>query len=262
LLLAACFALPAAHAFNYDGYADVLSAYVDDKGLVDYATLKANRAKLDSFVASMGAVSRESYDTWTEVEKIAFWCNAYNAITLKYIIDHYPIQKGGIIAGLRFPENSIRQITGVWDKLKTPVLGEAMTLDHIEHEILRKLFVEPRIHMAIVCAALSCPRLRNEPYVGERLDKQLADQSRGFCASKVRIDMQDKRLYLSAIFDWFGDDFEGPYDPASGFEHLRGAERSIAHFVSKHTGEAEAEFLRTQKYAVRYLDYDWTRNEQ
>ncbi len=253
-----------ADEFSYDDYAEVLSANVNDEGLVNYAELKSNRGKLDGFIASMGALSQSEYDAWDERAKIAFWCNAYNAITLQRIIDHHPIKKGGIIDGLRFPENSIRQIDGVWEKLKTTVLGEPITLDAIEHQVLRAKFNEPRIHMAIVCAALSCPRLRNEPYVAERLDEQLADQSRNFCGNpgNTRIDRAGNRLYLSAIFDWFDEDFTRNYTPKAGFEHLRSTAKAIAHFVSLHVSDAEAEYLRTAKYDVKFLDYDWTLNEQ
>ena len=251
-------------AFSYEGYADVLKAYVDDDGMVNYRGLKAKRAGLDEFVRALGALSKETYASWDEAAQIAFWCNAYNAITLTRIIDHYPIKKGGIISGFRFPVNSIRQIDGVWEDIETRVLGTKMTLDHIEHGILRVKFNEARIHMAIVCAAISCPTLRTEPYVGDRLEEQLEDQSRDFCArpDKFKIDRTKNRVYVSAILDWFGGDFVKSYTPASGFSHLRGEKKAVAYFLSRHVNARDAEYLRGSKYSTKYLDYDWSLNEQ
>ena len=117
-----------AQSFSYDDYADALKTYVNDQGMVNYAQLKAHNEKLDSFLDSLAGLNRQAYDGWTEPAKIAFWLNAYNACTLKAIIDHYPIQSS-FFASLHYPKNSIRQIGGVWDKLKFSGDGPAMTLD-------------------------------------------------------------------------------------------------------------------------------------
>jgi len=103
--------------FSYDGYAEVLDKFVDDDGMVAYKRLKKSRTGLDSFVADIGAMEKDVYRAMSRNEKIAFWVNAYNAFTLKAIIDHYPIKASGFSA-MRFPSNSIRQISGVWDELK------------------------------------------------------------------------------------------------------------------------------------------------
>ena len=109
--------------FTYDGYSTLLGKYLDEQGMVDYKSLKENRNDLDIFVAQMGQLSRETYDAWTKEAQLAFWINAYNAITLQAIINHYPIQPGSVINRNLYPANSIRQISGVWDKLETKVLG-------------------------------------------------------------------------------------------------------------------------------------------
>jgi len=253
-----------APAFSYDQYASALEQYVDDQGMVDYAALKKNRAELDRFIGSMGALNRESYERWDEQAQIAFWCNAYNAITLKRIIDHYPIEKGSWLNALRFPANSIRQISGVWDSLKTPVLGKEMTLDAIEHEVLRRQFEEPRIHMVLVCAAMGCPPLRREPYVGDRLAEQLDEQSKQFLSNpkKFRIDQGEDVVYLSPIFDWFGEDFKSGYTPKSGFGNLGDKERAVLDFASGYVSEREKDYLEAGEYSIEYLEYDWSLNEQ
>lgn len=244
-------------------YADVLSTYVNDEGMVDYRGLQSNRATLDRFVASMARLDPKVYEAWNEKKKIAFWINAYNSLTLRVIIDHYPIKKGGFLSGIRFPKNSIRQIPGVWDKIEHTVMGRQMTLDVIEHETLRKQFNEPRIHMALVCAAMGCPSLRNEPYTGERLDAQLEDQSRRFLRNpaKFRIDRGSNAVRLSSIFKWFGGDFGKKYQTKE-FQQANASVRPVLEFVSRHASDQDAQYLKKQQYRIEYLNYDWTLNEQ
>ena len=132
-------------SFDYQDYTEVLQTYVNERGLVNYAGLQANRQQLDRFNQSLGAVTPETYSSWNEAEKIAFLINAYNAFTLQSIIDQDSIK------------DSIRDIPGVWNKRTFALAGEQKTLDNIEHDILRKDFNEPRLHVALVCAAISCP---------------------------------------------------------------------------------------------------------
>ncbi len=251
------------HPFAYDDYAAVLESYVDDNGMVDYAALKANREKLDAFTTALEKLDRGAYEKWTDKQKIAFWINAYNGLTLQAIIDHYPI-KASFIASLRFPRNSIRQIPGVWDELKFPVMGKEMTLDEIEHANLRRNFNEPRIHVALVCAALGCPPLRNEPFTGEFLDVQLDDQTRRFLENpeKFRIDRGGSRVDLSSIFKWFGNDFVETHGTEGQFSGHGESERAVLNFIGKYLHAKDLEYLSDGKYDIKYLDYDWSLNEQ
>lgn len=251
------------NAFHYEDYAKVLETYVDNNGMVDYDALKANRARLDAFAAAIGDLSPKTFDSWSEKEKVAFWINAYNALTLKAIIDHYPI-KSSFVASLRFPKNSIRQIPGVWDDLKFRVMGREMTLDEIEHTRLRGNFNEPRIHVALVCAALGCPLLRNEPFTADRLDAQLDDQASRFLkdSEKFRIDRDNGRIYLSPIFKWFGDDFIATYGTSAKFPGRSQAERAVLSFITRYLSKSDARYLSEAKFGIEYLDYDWSLNEQ
>lgn len=253
----------APHGPGYDDFARVLSTHVDERGLVDYRALKADRAPLDAFITRMAELDRATYDAWPEDARIAFWLNAYNGLTLQTIIDHYPIE-AGLLGGLRFPDNSIRQIDDVWSGENHTVMGRRISLDHIEHEILRKDFDEPRIHMALVCAAMGCPELRGEPYVGARLDAQLDDQTDTFVRDprKFRIDRDDDRVYVSSIFDWFGEDFIGRYLPEHGFEGHSAQQRAFLNFHAQYLDDADARYLRHGDYKVRHLNYDWSLNEQ
>lgn len=252
-----------AAAYSTRPYAAVLQTHVDDAGMVAYRALKADSAPLDEYLNLLAITPREHYDMWIVPDRIAFWINAYNAITLKAIIDHYPIQ-AGIGRSLLWPRNSIRQIPGVWDKLKWNVMGDSLTLNQIEHDILRKQFYEPRIHAALVCAARSCPPLRREPYSGTVLEAQLEDQMKRFLSNptKFRIDRENDTVFLSAIFKWFGEDFVDRYRTDTAFGGHSDVERAVLNAIAPHLQEADQDYLRTATFHVGYLDYDWTLNER
>jgi hypothetical protein len=255
--------LALAATFSYEGYAKTLSAHVDGQGIVNYPELKADRKGLDAFVSSLAALDPELFGKWSDKEKIAFWINAYNALTLRIIIDNYPI-KASFFSALRFPQNSIRQIKGVWDEIQFPVMGRNLTLDNIEHDTLRSQFGEPRIHLALVCAALGCPPLRNEPYIPAKLESQLGDQARRFFKDprKFRVDREDGRIYLSSIFKWFGGDFVKAYGSDKRFPGKGETERAVLNFSSNYVDQDVKSYLETGGYSLSYLPYDWSLNEK
>lgn len=246
--------------FTHERFNEVLVAFVDDAGMVDYKGLQANRESLDQYVAHMGVVTQSTYDGWSEQKQIAFWINAYNAITLQAIINHYPIKPGNVLNRSLYPENSIRQISGVWDKLETTVLGKPMTLNAIEHEVLRVDFKEPRLHVAIVCASIGCPPLRNEAFVAEKLEEQLVDQSKDFVnhPQNLKIDTAKKTIYVSSILDWFGEDFEGSYS----LDGRSGEESAILGYLHTYASDEQKAALSDNTYSVDFQDYDWKLNEQ
>ncbi len=261
LVLTMTQALSAKETFDHSLYDKVLHKYVD-QGRVDYESLKKERRDLDLYITSLGDFDKKDYDALNHSEKIAFWINAYNAITLKVIIDHYPITRSGI-AGLAFPPSSIRQIPGAWTKIAHRVVGENVTLNKIEHEILRKEFKEPRIHMALVCAAKGCPPLRNEAYTGSRLDAQLDDQAKTFLANseKFRIDRASGLVNLSPIFDWFGGDFKARYE-AGGPSFLKDKEKAVIGFILSYVSAENKTFFSKDGYKIKHLGYDWSLNEK
>lgn len=242
----------------------VLKTYVDAEGMVDYAGLKANREDLDAYIASFAELPNAEYETWSEPQQLAFWFNAYNAITLQRIINHYPIEKGGFISGLRYPNNSIRQIDGVWDEITTTVMGKEMTLDNIEHDTVRENFTEPRLHAALVCAAMGCPPLRNEAYRADTLDEQLEDNSRDFLAhpDKFKIDRDRNRVHLSSILKWYGKDFVDVYNTGGEISGHGETNNAVLAYAAKHVPEADRNYLLNSEYRVEFLDYDWSLNEQ
>lgn len=249
---------------SYENYDRLLHEFVDNDGLVNYAGLLAGRAPLDAFVADLGRLDPAAFDTWDSGDRLAFWINAYNAITLVRILDHYPIDRGGIVSAVLYPANSIRQIKGVWTELTTPVLGRDLTLDQIEHEILRKQFDEPRIHAAIVCAAKSCPPLRAGAFRAESIDAQLADQGRRFLGAphRFRIDREKNVVHLSPILKWFAEDFVKAYAVRGRIGAHNENDSAALHFARENVDEADAAYIDTAAYRVQYLDYDWSLNEQ
>lgn len=237
--------------------------FVDDHGMVDYQRLKENRQPLDLYSTMISRLDPGEFEGWERNRQIAFWINSYNALTLEAIINHYPIQSSFLLS-LRYPENSIRQIKGVWDELQFTVMGRKMTLNDIEHGTLRPRFNEPRIHMALVCAARGCPTLRNEPYTAEALDRQLDEQSRAFLADprKFKIDRNAGVVYLSKIFLWYGEDFVEIYGDTTDFGSHDKSVRSVLHFLSGYLPASDGDYLKRGEFSIEYLAYDWSLNEQ
>jgi hypothetical protein len=239
---------------NHAGYDALLKRFVAD-GRVDYQGLKSDPSALDHYLDSLAGISEAAFSAWTESARLAVLINLYNAATLKLIIDHYPIK-------------SIKDIgsffKGPWDQPVVRRFGEIITLDNLEHDIIRKDYSEPRIHLALVCAAKGCPPLRSEAYVAGRLEAQLDDQSRRFLESPagLRIDRGGKIVYFSSIFKWYGKDFIDRFSPVTGFSDLDKTERAVAHFSSGYLSVADGNYLKSGVYSVKYLDYDWSLNQK
>lgn len=221
----------------------LLKKYVDVHGMVNYTAWKAESADIQTLDRYLADLSH-SNGKGTKDQQLAFWINAYNAVTIKGILREYPT-------------SSIRNHTAklfgynIWKNLRLVVGGKQISLDAMEHQVLRKMG-EPRIHFAIVCASIGCPRLLDEAYVPERLDEQLTLNSRAFFddSTKFRYDAVRKRFYLSPILQWFGDDF-GDTGPAQL--------NAIAPYIS----DADAARGATSgKGSMSFVDYDWGLNDQ
>lgn len=176
-------------------------------GLVNYKNIRADLPSLDAFLTSLSSVSEAEYNGFNQPQKMSFLINAYNAFTVKLILDHYPLKS---ITEIGSPFSKINLARGTpWKKEFFELLGKKRHLDWIEHEKLRKDFSEPRIHFAIVCASIGCPILSSSAYKPETLTQQLQNAKLNFLQtpSKNRYEKERNVLYLSSIFDWFKSDF-------------------------------------------------------
>ena len=215
---------------------------------VDYAGMQADRAALESYLDSLSAVTNAEYQGWTKPQRLAFLINAYNAFTIELILSKFPNLE------------SIKDLGSVfqspWKREFVSLLGRQRSLDDIEHGMIRApgAFGEPRIHVALVCASIGCPMLRNEAYTAERLDAQLDDGLRRFLSdrSRNRFDAASGTLYVSKLFDWYGKDFAQGH---AGFESLGAVFAKYADRLAD-TPEVQAR-IRAGNYRTEFLDYDW-----
>ena len=175
-------------------YANILEKYVSD-GRVDYDDLTAHRGRLDGYLDMMGAVEPEGL---SRNEQLAFYINLYNAATLQLIVDNYPVE-------------SIKDIGSFFSspwKLKVVKLsGEMVTLDHIEHDIVRPRFKDNRVHFVLNCSAISCPPLLPAPFEAETVDAQLEQATIAFINDGENNYLDGKTLYVSKLFSWYSEDF-------------------------------------------------------
>lgn len=248
---------------EYGAYTSLLQTYVDTEGRVDYDALKENRSSLDQVVTRLEEVSEKELGSWSEPAQIAYWVNAYNAFTLQVILDHYPISSNWK-ASLLGHELGIRHISGVWEDFTWTAGGRSVTLDEIEHEILRVEYNRPGIHMALVCAAKSCPPLRREAYRGDQLTSQFADQTRQFLSNPktFQLSANPPRVALSPIFKWFGEDFPRKYGSPETYSHVAEDTAGVFAFLAPYLNQKEREILASDALDVDYLDYDWGLNRQ
>ena len=227
-------------AFDFSDWDALIKKHVSMKKVdgvminaVNYKNLKSD-GKFKKLVSRLNLVQDDSLKT--RDEELTFWINTYNILAAKMVADNFPI-KSIKDAGSFF--------SPVWKKPAGHVAGKERTLNEIEHEILRKMD-EPRIHVAIVCASVSCPDLRLEAFKADSLNEQLNDQMKMFLQSSekgMRIDKNNNRVYLSSIFKWFEDDFES-----------RGG---VLKFISNYVSPEAAKELQSSKIKVSYLKYNW-----
>jgi hypothetical protein len=230
-----------ASAFDHSKFDQILKEYVDDNGLVDYNSIAQDK-RLSEYMQSLqkarvGKLSRDG--------QLAFWINAYNAVTIDKVIKTRP-------------KKSVREtfVPGIWTGTKFftsrehIVAGKRLSQDDIEHEILRKQFKDPRIHFAIICASLGCPPLPRIAYTEENVQTRLEEETRKYLNSPrgTRIDRAENTLHVSKLFDWFGSDFINK----SG---------SVLAFMQPYLDEEVRSFLERQPM-ISYLEYNWALNAQ
>jgi len=208
------------------------------EGLVDYQYMIDNRNLLDVYLGQIAAANLASL---AADELMAFLINAYNAITVAAILDDWGV-------------SSIREIDGVWTGRTWNVGGHRLTLDNIEHNVLRPFWRDPRIHFAVNCASMSCAPLPNWAFNGTELESQLEERSRSFLTDPTNVTLRNGRLYLSSYFDWYGTDFtEQGWTPRA---------ETIPRFIAMYaTEEVRAAVAANPGIRVEIVDYDWDLNQ-
>jgi len=228
-----------ADSFDHSKFDHVLKRYVNGEGLVDYNSIAKDR----SFFEYIESLQRVRPENLSPDGQLAFWINAYNAVTIDKVIKEKP-------------NKSVREtlIPGLWTSTKFfttrkhTVAGKLLSQDDIEHEILRKQFKDPRIHFAIICGSLGCPPLPRVVYTEQNVQSRLEEETRKYLNSPrgTRIDRAENTLYLSKLFDWFADDFI----------HKSG---SVMNFMRPYLNEETLSFIERNP-KISYLDYNWALN--
>jgi hypothetical protein len=211
-------------------YSELLQKHVDKNGNVDYKNLKANESKLTEYINYLE--KKMPQKDWSANKTKAFWINAYNAYTLQLIIENYPLK-------------SIMKIKkkgkDAWSIPFANVGGKDYTLNHIEHEILRKNFNDPRIHVGVNCASVSCPQLGNFAFTEKNIEAELERLMKIFINDSNRNKMTEKKIQISKIFDWFKGDFI--------------KKGSLIDYLNNYSTTKISD-----KATIRFLEYDWRLN--
>ncbi len=250
-------ALAAAFDHQHNSFTAVLKQHVrwNAKGTstaVNYASLKAQPAALNAYTASLSKVTATELASFSKAQRRAFLINTYNAFTLQLILSKYPDLK------------SIKDLGGVfsspWKKAFVPLLGRTISLDEIEHTLIRgaKDFDDPRIHFAVNCASIGCPALRDEAFTADKLDAQLHDQSQRFLKDRSRnyFAAAENTLYLSMIFKWYGSDFE------RGFLNAKSVPQFVANYgASLALTKVQQQAIKAGSLDLEYTEYDWMLNK-
>ena len=239
--------LPVA-VFDHQTWTEVLATHVRGDAF-DYKALKKDTSKLDAYLRSLEAVKPEEFAKWPRNERFAFWIDAYNAYTVKRVVDGYPIA-------------SIKDLgdekVSVWDREFVPLGALApdlkkskLTLNDIENKILRPVFKDARVHAAINCASEGCPPIQSAAFTGEKLDDQLDRAVRGWLSDpkRNRFDSKRNEIEVSQVFEWFQDDF------------VRDA-KSVQAWIAKYAPAGQEWIAGAKELRVRHLDYSWVLNEK
>ncbi|MFK8061381.1 MAG: DUF547 domain-containing protein [Polaribacter sp.] len=211
---------------------DLLQKHVTKDGIVDYKAFKKDEAKLDTYISYLEKTSPAK--SWSENKQKAFWINAYNAYTIKLILENYP---------LKSIMNIKQKGKTAWKIPFAKVGGKTYTLDHIEHEILRKKLFDPKIHVGVNCASGSCPKLGNMAFTEENVDTTLEKLMKEFVNDASRNKISNKKIQISSIFDWFKTDFT--------------KNGSVIDYLNKYSDTKIKKKAKTS-----YLKYDWSLNSK
>lgn len=221
---------------NHERWDQLVKKHVKDDGFVDYKGFIRDSMELNRYLDQLSAVHPDD-KSWSRNEQMAYWINAYNAFTIRLIVRNYPVES------IKDIKKGIAFVNSVWDIKFIKIQGYTYDLNNIEHNILRPVFKDARVHAAINCASYSCPRLRQEAYTPEKLDSQLEDAMKKFLADPLRNKITAEKAEISEIFKWF----KGDFDRDAG---------SLVAYINKFSAQKI-----TDQTELKYLNYNWTLNE-
>lgn len=221
---------------SHQAFNGILQKYVSSAGNVNYKHLLKDSTSLSQYLKNLS--NNPPATNWSRDEKLAYWINAYNGFTLQLILRHYPVKSIKDIGS----KIKIPFVNTPWDAKFIRIGKNYVDLNHIEHGILRKQFSEPRIHFAIVCASVSCPKLLNEAYTPEKLNQQLNEQASNFINDPSRNKITPNAIRLSKIFSWFKGDFT--------------KKGSLINFLNQYS-----KIKINPNASFSTLDYNWNLNE-
>lgn len=219
----------------HQDYDRMLRSYVVGKRF-NYAAIYANKADLQALSDYVDRLENQNPAGWNPQEALAFWINLYNAATLELVLKHYPLDSIKDIGGF---------FSSPWNKKVVTVAGRKLTLNQIENDIIRPQFGDARIHFALNCASIGCPPLFKEAYEAEKLNTQLDSVTRSALNDRAWVEVRDKKLVISKIFDWYEDDFK-----ADG--------SSVRQFISRYREDDAA--INDRQREIDHRDYDWRLN--
>jgi Protein of unknown function, DUF547 len=234
----------------------ILDTYVRD-GYVYYRALKTERRRLDEYLRQ---IALTDVDKETRNEQIAFWLNAYDALVLRTVIDNYPAPR----RSTEYPQRSIRQTPGAFERTVHRVGGRMLTLDQIEQTILPK-FQDPRLYFALGRGAVGGGRLRSEVFAADKIETQLAEVA-SECVTRaecIQVDAATNKLMASAIFSWHEKEFVAAYadKAAPAYANRSPIERAILAFVQPKLLQTERDFLEKNTFQLAYKPFDWSLND-
>jgi hypothetical protein len=259
IVMATCVAaVPGAQNDRYAGFDRVLDTYVRDGG-VYYRALQKERVTLDRHLQSLDVGAAE-LAAWPAADRKAFWINAYNAFVLGTVIAHYPIRGTSNL----YPRNSIRQVSGAFDRITHRVAGQMLTLDAMEQKMLGE-FGDARIVLVLGRGAVDGGRLRSEPYRGERLEVQLQEMIRE-CAQRVScvaLDRQARTMTVTPLVGWRSEVFVQTFAAEAGYRWRSRSpiERALAAMLTPVVFASERDFLAEDMFQLKYGEFDWSLNE-
>ena len=224
--------------FNHSAFDELLQTHVDDDGWIDYEGFAQDSEQLGRYITS---IAEANFDDLSRDGKLTFLINAYNAFTIQLILDHWD---GGKLESIKDIPSSERWLAERWN-----IAGNIYSLEQIEHEEIRPKFIEPRIHFALVCAAVGCPPLRNEAFTATDLEQQLEEQTQYVHSHDtwLRYDSDSNTAHLTALYDWYGNDFV----------QVAG---SVLEYVAQYSEPLQDALRQDQSPSTEFLDYDWSLN--